>query len=552
MDRQNGITIDEVLKLECMKHSKLIAGFKGTSNTVTKVNIMADPDILNWVDKGELLLTTAYSFEKDNKELQKSLIKQCYQKGLAGIGIKVSPYLDSLSSEVKDVANKLNFPIIDIYYATPFSDIMTPIFKEIFNRQTSLLQRLEKIHEDLMQVVLEGGQIKDIGEIIYENLRNPVAICVGTPHEWFLNFDNVQDNMKEALYKNAQEFYNSNIRQWNEKKLHEKLELIQQKYLKRMVMPIIVRNNIYGHIFTWSACTPLGGFDLSVLETSSTTIALEILKQLSIREIENKYKSEFLDELLSLDKSRKQNALNKAHNFNLELDSSYVMIIAKIEDKNKERLEFLEEVTNSLSSEIESFLYNSPYRVFMVNKIDNIQLILNLNNENKCEKTLKNFTSNLNKLMTKRNKFYDFQIGIGRVYKGLSKIHKSYYDSIKAIEIGRILGESKITYFDNLGIYKILCQDVLKTELEEFYNTTIYSLVQYDLKRGTELIKTLEVYFQYNGNLRKISEELFTHYNTILYRIQRIQEITNLDLNSQKDRLNLDVALKIKKILNKN
>ncbi len=550
MDRQNGIIIDEVLKLECMKHSKLIAGFKGTSNTVTKVNIMADPDILNWVDKGELLLTTAYSFEKDNKELQKSLIKQCYQKGLAGIGIKISPYLDSLSSEVKDVANKLNFPIIDIYYATPFSDIMTPIFKEIFNRQTSLLQRLEKIHEDLMQVVLEGGQIKEIGQIIYKNVRNPVAICVGTPHEWFLNFDNVQDHTKEALHKNAQEFYKSDIRQWNEKKLHEKSELIQQKYLKRMVMPIIVKNNIYGHIFSWSACTPLGGFDLSVLETSSTTIALEILKQLSIREIENKYKSEFLDELLSLDKSRKQNALNKANNFNLKLDSSYVMIIARIEDKNKERLEFLEEVTNSLSSEIESFLYNSPYEVFMVNKIDSIHLILNLNNEYKCEKILKDFASNLNKLMIKRNKFYDFQIGIGRVYKGLSKIHKSYYDSIKAIEIGRILGESKITYFDNLGIYKILCQDVLKTELEEFYNTTIYPLVQYDLKRGTELIKTLEVYFQYNGNLRKISEELFTHYNTILYRIQRIQEITNLDLNSQKDRLNLDVALKIKKILN--
>ena len=90
-----------------------------------------------------------------------------------------------------------------------------------------------------------------------------------------------------------------------------------------------------------------------------------------------------------------------------------------------------------------------------------------------------------------------------------------------------------------------------KEELEDFYNTTLKPLVDYDEKRSTELVKTLEEYFNNNGNLTRISEQLFTHYNTILYRINRICEITGMDLENPNHRLNLEIALKIKKLLEK-
>ena len=66
MPRQNGISVEEMLNLDIMEDCKLIAGFKGIRNTISIVNIMADPDIMDWVQKGEFLLTTAYFFEKDN------------------------------------------------------------------------------------------------------------------------------------------------------------------------------------------------------------------------------------------------------------------------------------------------------------------------------------------------------------------------------------------------------------------------------------------------------------------------------------------------------
>ena len=66
MRRQNGISIEDVMNMECMDKCRLIAGFGGVRNTVSKVNIMADPDVLEWVEAGELLLATAYSFKNDD------------------------------------------------------------------------------------------------------------------------------------------------------------------------------------------------------------------------------------------------------------------------------------------------------------------------------------------------------------------------------------------------------------------------------------------------------------------------------------------------------
>lgn len=46
-----------------------------------------------------------------------------------------------------------------------------------------------------------------------------------------------------------------------------------------------------------------------------------------------------------------------------------------------------------------------------------------------------------------------------------------------------------------------------------------------------------------------MSENLYTHYNTVLYRINRIKEITGLNLDDPNDRLNLEIALKIRELL---
>jgi len=100
-----------------------------------------------------------------------------------------------------------------------------------------------------------------------------------------------------------------------------------------------------------------------------------------------------------------------------------------------------------------------------------------------------------------------------------------------------------------LGIYRLLAQVNNFDELESFYRETILPLDRYDKASNSDLVKTLSTYFQCTGNLRQVSKTLFTHYNTVLYRMERIEEITGLDLKSAEDRLNLLIGLKIRHVL---
>ena len=137
-------------------------------------------------------------------------------------------------------------------------------------------------------------------------------------------------------------------------------------------------------------------------------------------------------------------------------------------------------------------------------------------------------------------------IGIGRNCDNPKEIWVSNKEALKVNEYQNNQNGGKILYYDDLGIYKILSFEGLKPELSRFYEDILEELVTYDEEKGTDLILTLKNYFLYEGNLKKISENMFVHYNTVVYRLQRIKEITNKDLNKYADRLNLQIALQIK------
>lgn len=557
MGRQNGITIEDALNMEYMKNCKLIAGFKGIRNTISKVNVMADPDILNWVDEGELLLTTAYSFKKDNIEEQKNLIRECAKKKLAGIGIKIYPYLESLSEEVISLAEELNFPIIDLYYATPLSDIMTPLFNEIFNRQAYLLKKIEKIYEQFMNAMLRGANTQQIVKLISDSIKNPVYVRFEFPEEVIMDFEYVDDSVSELLLENANKYFSSISDRLKEKKLEESNELIGGKYIKRMVFPIVARDSIYGHIVAWSINTPLGGYDLSVLEIASTTMALEILKALSVKEVENRYKSEFLEDLISLEEKRVEKAIERAPFFNINKKDKFVSITLVIKSKEEGShntvigSEQIQQYITKIHDLIErNIIKRLGLNAIVVSKTERIQILLSLKKDANLDLLVEDMNQGFGEIIDKF-KDLDFRVGIGRPYEGLENFNNSYLDSVKAINTGKILNDSAIISFENLGIYKILCQDHIEEELIKFYNTTLRPLVEYDEKKSTELVKTLNAYFEYNGNLKKMSDALFTHYNTVLYRIQRINEITKMNLENPNDRLNLEIALKIMQLLKK-
>ncbi len=550
MIRETGVAIRDILKMDSMKNCTILAGEDGLNNIITQVNVMADPDILNWVDRGEFLLTTAYFFKTSDLTTQLNLIKESSRKKLSGIGIKVYPYLDKLPDEVVNMANELKFPIIELDYNVPFTDIMTPVFKEIFDRQSSIIRKVETLHKDNMKAVLKGGGIEDILGNLAKSIENPILV----KDHHFEECIHIGDST-DALYKVLVEDINQSLRKskssFKSNKSSKDQVIISGQTVDRLMVPIIVRNNVYGHLITYGIWRELTNFDVLSLESTSNVIAMEFLKRISVQEVENKYKAEFFEDLISLDQKRKEKALERANYYRFDKEGHYSILTVMFEEGSNETQD-----DSAYSQALIKAMYmidlacrDGSRTYLMANKGRKIHILYMWRSRDEHAKNASQSAVTIENILNTKMNALNFRIGIGRVYKGLENTYKSLRDAEKAVEASVNFVDDTIIDFEDLGIYKIFCQDHLKEELVSFYEATLKPLVIYDRKRDTELVKSLIIYFETNGNLKKMSEKLFTHYNTVLYRINRIQEITGKNLDDEGERYGLQTALKIMKIL---
>ncbi len=101
---------------------------------------------------------------------------------------------------------------------------------------------------------------------------------------------------------------------------------------------------------------------------------------------------------------------------------------------------------------------------------------------------------------------------------------------------------------DDLGIYSVLFPLWGDPALTKFQSTLLGELEEYDRRRKSELIATLEAYLNVGGSLSEAAERLGIHRNTLSYRLQRIAELTQRDLSDPRERLLLQVALRARRM----
>ncbi len=111
--------------------------------------------------------------------------------------------------------------------------------------------------------------------------------------------------------------------------------------------------------------------------------------------------------------------------------------------------------------------------------------------------------------------------------------------------------DSRLLSFEDTGAYRLLLPAMSDdpAELERFYFDTIAPLVAYDEQYGTELVHTLEAFLANDGSMAATYKQLFTHRHTIRYRLERVKELTGLDVNSTDGRERLGLGLKAMRVL---
>lgn len=146
---------------------------------------------------------------------------------------------------------------------------------------------------------------------------------------------------------------------------------------------------------------------------------------------------------------------------------------------------------------------------------------------------------------------HSFAVGRSRVAADPADLLRAGNEALLAANVAEGDPERPLLAFDDTGAYRLLLPAMSEdpAELQRFYAETVEPLVAYDEQYETDLVQTVEAFLDADGNVAGTAARLFTHRHTIRYRLERVRELSGLDVGSTDGREKLSLGLKAMRVL---
>jgi sugar diacid utilization regulator len=149
---------------------------------------------------------------------------------------------------------------------------------------------------------------------------------------------------------------------------------------------------------------------------------------------------------------------------------------------------------------------------------------------------------------------FTFAIGHSRVAQDPVDLYRAGNEALLAANVATGAASDDdvaMLAFEDTGAYRLLLPAMSEdpAELQRFYEETVAPLVAYDDQYETDLVQTLETFFDADGNVAGTAARLFTHRHTVRYRLERVKDLSGLDVASTDGREKLGLGLKAMRVL---
>jgi len=528
-----------MLKMNAFINSKILAGQNGINNDVYNVTLIDAPDGYKWCKKGDFIVTTGYPFTGNKvgelglmQLLENLVIKKC-----AGIGIKLGRYITSVPDEVISYANKNNFPIITLSNELSWSDVIVPVISEINKEHKYELEMTHKVYEHFHNHLKMKGDLQELAQLLNSIIELPVTIYIRNSNEKF-NTHDAGFNKKEIENIIASLYSTGN----------QAIQKFNWKNKEFTVRWIFNSNRLTAGVFLWGSNLKLNTWNKAALEQTAVITALEIEKFKAISTTYQHFRNEFLGKLLNESKLDIEVIFRTAKEVNWDLEDKYKIVLldsnlGKVSENTnlpgwQRKLDILED----FEKELKWLLPHTLIGLDLQNRF--ILLVPNNDNDDKL-------LVNLKKLVKKVN-LVPVYGGIGG-FNNIDDLSSSYKEAILASEVAytKMSGfkngnEESILYiqdFHKLDVERILFSQDPKSQSKIIAKKYLQKVIDYDIKKNSELIATLKSFINNNGNHDDTADELFIHKNTVRYRLNKIYKLTTLNPSKLTDLLLLQIAI---------
>jgi len=495
----------------------------------------AESGALNWVVSSPEAVRPGDILVVDGSMLSREILEAAQAAGASAVIA-----LGEAQPALEDPPDGL--PVIAAPGESDLRTVQRNLLTPLVNQRAGLIERGARIHTQLAQLEAEGqglaglaramAEISGRGALIQDKRGRVLAEFPSSALRsiWpdILAQLGTLDSLPEPML--------------DRKRAGSQASILTQEFpgdLARLLIPITVGGVARGYLSLVGLAGELDTLDRLVAEQGAIVCAVEMARNKAVREVEKRLKGDLLAVLLQ-EQLSPRDTMVWAQAAGVDLNHAHAALRfawSAAEPPSRRRLETL--VNGEIARR------NLPVFVSPIGT----EVICFCQVNSRSARPLQALELGRAVLEGSLKEFPDSpaHCGVGLPVAEIGEWRSSFYQAGQALEIARRLKERQPLYFPDLSVYRLLFQFEHNPELAVFQESILGPLLDYE--GGAELIRTLEAFFEHHGNLSQTAEALFIHRNTMIYRLERIAEITGLDLDKPETRLAVHLALHVHKMM---
>ena len=540
----NRVTLNDVLRL-VLPLDTIVLGGDHSGRIANWVTVLTELSQLeDQVHAGDIVMLPVALQENAALAKLASSLQAIVELGAAAL-LTFRP----ISEDLTQLASRHDLPIVIISGDETFRDIHQGIAGLLVNRQKQIAERGLQLYRKLTEMSREGqsfGAMTNVmsklsGKIVAVQDKRLDIIALTIPPDSAVGQDTIRAFLRQPdrlpkLLQNRKAAANTPQSYW------QQLLPIGDRPMARLISPIISGDRARGYVSVVGTPDNLDMLDMLTTQYGAAACALEMAKAKAISEVKKALRGDFLEGLLA-------GTLPEAEIYRLagrldhDTSSRHAIITFSWDGEETPSLRRLESPLHWLISDHCRPAFTHIY------SNDHVCVFQSLDDGDSDLSTAFELASKLRSQLLKEFPESRLLCGISGPAEELAQWPETYHQAVQAMHLASQLKLDEPVDFNSIGVYQLLTEMEDLPMAQRYCDQIIGPLVQYDKSHSNNLVQTIDAYFNHHGNISQTAEMLFIHRNTLLYRLDRIQELTGQDLDNANDRLALQLALKLSQLL---
>jgi purine catabolism regulator len=540
MTENNSATLQALLQFALPLGASLMAG-SPEAMINWAVTVRAQPPAFPDLYGGELALVSMDILRSyDARITLAEVIQSLAEAGVGGVATK-----DEVSQVAIAVAHERRVALVSLPEDSTLPAVERAVNKLIVNQAAQLTQRAIEIQRQLTRLAAENRDLNGLLQVIARATAKPIVVHDDAGVMMAQVYPSVTRKTTGGGRSLVQSLPYSAFQSWLNREAPNTSGAIVPSPIGHTTV-LKVEKRVAGYLSIVDGHDTLDEFDRLVLIYGADVCAIELAKTRAIASAVEQARGDWIQMWLSGTPADDDLMATRAQQAGFDINTPYMVAVFRAATANGTALPL-----EGLIPLVRDDLARRQISGAVGQYVDVIVTLYPLENPTQTSR-IRMTVEEMRAQLAMRTPSGLVSAGISRPTNGLSVLREVYREAKDAMSIANELGDKeKTTYYGDLKLFQLLLglKEHSLDHMRRFYQETLGPLVTHDERKQGDLVRTLNGFFDANGNLAKAATDLDVHRNTLVYRLERISELTGLDLNDADNRLILNLALKIQRVL---